>query len=72
MTSTEPASKNSAPLSRPLSVRIRRAVELTGLSRTTIYHLIKAERLEVIKVGSVTLIPFESLERFLDSQHTAR
>jgi excisionase family DNA binding protein len=53
---------------RPISVRIRRAVQLTGLSRTKIYQLIKSGEIEIIKIGSVTLIPFEALERLIQSR----
>lgn len=49
----------------PISVRIPMAVELTGLSRTRIYALIKTRDLETVKVGASTLIPLESLRRLV-------
>jgi excisionase family DNA binding protein len=55
------------PLSERLSVRIPVAVELTGISRTKLYELIKTGQVRIIKVGAATLIPMESLRQFLDS-----
>lgn len=55
---------------RPISVRIRRAVQLTGLSRTKIYELIKNGEIEIIKVGAVTLIPFDNLERYIEARRS--
>ncbi|NYF32518.1 helix-turn-helix domain-containing protein [Sphingopyxis sp. JAI108] len=52
----------------PVSVRIPTAVKLTGLSRSTIYNLIRSGDLDTAKVGSVTLIPVDSLRRFVDSR----
>lgn len=54
----------------PVSVRIPTAAKLTGLSRSTLYNLIKAGDLEVIKVGSMTLVPYDSLRRFVDSRRS--
>jgi excisionase family DNA binding protein len=55
------------PLER-ISVRIPAAVEMTGLSRSRIYELMKNGEIEYVKVGSSTLIPTESLRRFIDSR----
>jgi excisionase family DNA binding protein len=54
-------------LSERLSVRIPVAVELTGISRTKLYELIKTGQLRIVKVGAATLIPMESLRQFIDS-----
>lgn len=53
---------------RPISVRIPMAVKLTGLSRSRLYELIKDGSVQVVKVGASTLIPLESLERFIESR----
>lgn len=49
----------------PLTVRIRRAVELTGIGRSKMYELIAAGEIQVIKVGSSTLVIFSSLKAFV-------
>ena len=43
---------------------------MTGLSRSTIYNLIKAGEIEIIKIGAITLIPLDSLRRFVDSRRS--
>lgn len=50
-----------AMLLEPLTVRISRAVQITGLSRSRIYELIQSGELETVKVGRATLIPYKSL-----------
>lgn len=52
----------------PLTVRVRRAVELTGISRSKLYELIKAGEIETVKIGATTLIPFASLRDFMERQ----
>ena len=58
-------------LPRPISVRIPEAVRLTGLSRSRIYELMKAGSIEHVKVGSSTLILFESLRGFVERQRSS-
>ena len=53
---------------QPLCVRIRQAVQMTGISRSRIYELLRAGDIEYIKVGSSTLILVESLHQFINSQ----
>ena len=50
------------PTAEPLTVRISRAVQLSGLSRSRIYELIQSGDLETHKVGRTTLIPYRSLK----------
>lgn len=50
---------------RPLTVRVREACRLTGMGRSKLYMLIKEGHIEVVKVGTMTLIPMKSLEKFL-------
>lgn len=50
----------------PITVRIRRAVELTGIGRSKLYELIAAGEIDVIKVGSSTLVIFASLKAFVE------
>jgi excisionase family DNA binding protein len=51
--------------SRPLTVRIREACRLTGIGRSKFYQLIAAGEIEIIKVGTITLVPVSSLTSFL-------
>lgn len=50
---------------RPLTVRVREACRLTGIGRSKLYELIAAGEIEVIKVGTITLVPVSSLTSFL-------
>ena len=50
----------------PITVRVPGALQLTGLSRTKLYALIKAGEIEIIKVGGATLIVVESIHRFVE------
>ncbi len=50
----------------PLTVRIQVAVQLTGIGRSKIYELIKARKLDTVKVGASTLITVASLRRLVE------
>jgi excisionase family DNA binding protein len=50
----------------PLTVRVREACRLTGIGRSKLYELIAAGEIEIIKVGSITLVPIASLKRFFN------
>ena len=56
---------------KPIAVSIPEAVKLAGLSRTTIYELMKDGRLPICKVGTRTLIRLEALEALLRSLDAA-
>lgn len=58
--------QRAAPAIRPISVRIPVAVQMTGISRSKLYELIKDGQLQTVKVGASTLIPTDSLQRFID------
>lgn len=49
-----------------ITVKISVAVQITGIGRTKLYELINDGQIESIKVGTATLIPVDSLRRFLD------
>ncbi|SLK12240.1 helix-turn-helix domain-containing protein [Novosphingobium mathurense] len=49
----------------PLTVRVATAVQITGLSRSRIYEIIKAGELETVKVGRATLVKYASLKALL-------
>ena len=55
-----------ASVAEPLTVRIAAAVKLTGISRSKLYELIRTHDLETVKIGSSTLIIFESLRRMIE------
>jgi excisionase family DNA binding protein len=55
----------SAPATRPITVRVREACRLTGIGRSKLYMLIQEGHVEVVKVGSMTLISMRSIEKFL-------
>ena len=50
----------------PLAVRIREACRLTGIGRSKIYELIASGEIEIVKIGAMTLIPFESLKGLVE------
>ena len=50
----------------PLSVRIPVAVKMTGIGRSKLYELIQEGAIDIVKIGSSTLIPVASLERLLE------
>jgi excisionase family DNA binding protein len=54
----------------PLTVRIPEACRLTGIGRSKLYELISAGEIEIMKVGTITLIPVASLKTFLEQQRT--
>lgn len=50
----------------PLSVRIPVAVKMTGIGRSKLYELIQEGAIDIVKIGSSTLIPVASLEKLLE------
>jgi len=50
----------------PLTIRVAQAAELTGLSRSKLYELIRDREIEVIKIGASTLVIYESLQRLVE------
>ena len=57
---------------RPLAVRVREACRLTGIGRSKLYELIGAGEIKIVKVGTITLIPIQSLESFLERRMNGR
>lgn len=61
----------SSPLAiEPISMRIPDACRFTGISRSTIYMLIARKEIEVVKLGSATLVLTESLRRLIEGRRT--
>jgi excisionase family DNA binding protein len=59
--------RHNPAATEPISVKIREAVRLTGLSRSRIYELMRSGDIQFAKVGSSTLILVESLRLFIDA-----
>ena len=55
----------------PLTVRVVVAAEMLGIGRTKIYEMIAGDEIEVIKLGSATLIVVASLEAFIERQRAS-
>lgn len=55
---------NSHP--EPLTVRIPAALKMTGIGRSKLYELIQSGDVDVVKIGSATLIPVESLRQLIN------
>ena len=56
----------------PILITIRKAVEISGLSRSTICLRAKAGELTLKKAGKTTLVDYASLRALLDSLPTAQ
>ncbi|MDF0541169.1 helix-turn-helix domain-containing protein [Sphingobium sp. H39-3-25] len=50
----------------PLTVRIKTAVKLTGIGRSTLYELIQSGEIETVKIGRSTFIPYRSIKRLVE------
>ena len=62
-------SPTASPLAiDPISMRIPDACRFTGLSRSTLYLLIARGEVEVVKVGSATLVLTDSLRALVERQ----
>lgn len=59
---------DTAPAFEPITVRIPTAIKLTGIGRSKLYELIAEGALDVVKVGSATLITVDSIKRMLEAR----
>jgi excisionase family DNA binding protein len=50
---------------KPITVTVAMAKKFSGLGNTTIWALIKAGKLEAVRIGRRTLITYSSLESLL-------
>ena len=50
----------------PLTVRIKTAVKLTGIGRSTLYELIQSGEIETVKIGRSTFIPYRCIKRLVE------
>lgn len=57
----------SSPLAiEPISMRVPDACRFTGISRSSLYLLISRGEVEIVKLGSSTLVLTESLRGFIE------
>lgn len=56
----------------PISMRIPDACRYTGLSRSTLYLMISRGDVEIVKMGSATLVITESLQELIEGQRIRR
>jgi excisionase family DNA binding protein len=64
--------QSTAQGNSPIAYTIRAAVWASGLSRSRIYELIAAGKIEARKEGRRTLIMAESLRRYLEALPTVQ
>ena len=57
-------SNNPAP--DVISVRIKDACRMTGIGRSKFYELIAAGEVEIVKIGTMTLVPTDSLRKLIE------
>ena len=55
----------------PLMVRIPEAAERLGLSRSTVYELIAAGELRVVRYGRAVRVPVAELSAWIERQQAA-
>jgi hypothetical protein len=60
----------STPAADPILVRIPEACRISGLSRSAIYKLNRAEQLKFRKYGRTTLVEFASLRAAIAALRT--
>jgi excisionase family DNA binding protein len=54
------------PMMEPLAVRIPEACRMIGVGRSKLYELIADGTIEIVKIGSVTVIPVSHLKALLE------
>lgn len=57
---------NTTPNPRPLGYRPEQVSALTGLSRTTVFALLKSGELESKKIGKARIVLARSVEKLLE------
>lgn len=55
----------------PITLRIADACRITGIGRSKFYELIKAGEIEVIKVGTMTLVSMSGIHALLERGRSA-
>jgi excisionase family DNA binding protein len=60
------------PTPERITVRIKEACRITGIGRSKLYELIAEGKINVVKVGAMTLIPVDSLKALTDGRRQRR
>jgi excisionase family DNA binding protein len=55
-----------------ITVRIKEACRITGIGRSKLYELIAEGEIDIVKVGTMTLIPVDSLKALTQSRRQRR
>ena len=53
----------------PISVSVADACRAIGLGRTKFYELIDSNQVETVKLGTRTLVKYDSLKRLIHGDH---
>jgi excisionase family DNA binding protein len=57
---------NNDPAPAPvLAVRPNEACRIVGIGRTTLYELVSAKKLRLVKIGRASVIPMDDLRRLI-------
>lgn len=59
-------------MTTPITCTVNDACKASGIGRTTLYAAIKADELQIVKIGNRTLIKYEQLKSWLDSKTVVR
>ncbi|SER38499.1 helix-turn-helix domain-containing protein [Sphingobium sp. YR768] len=59
------AEQDALPM-EPLTVRIKTAVKVTGIGRSTLYEFIQSGEIETVKIGRSTFIPYRCIKRLVE------
>ena len=51
----------------PLAYSINEAIAVSSIKRTKMYELINAKKIQIVKVGSRTLVKADSLHKLIDT-----
>lgn len=55
-------------IAEKVAASINETVDLTGLGRTTVFRLIKENKLRTVKVGRRTLVPMSEIRALVDGK----
>ena len=69
---TQPAKDQNQSLAiEPIALRVPEACRYLGIGRSTLYVLIARGEIEIVKLGSSTLVLTASLRRLIDGRREA-
>jgi len=65
---TAPSGKLQDVRLEPLAVRVPEACRMIGVGRSKLYELIADGTIEVVKIGSITVIPVAQLRAMIEGR----